>query len=79
VVKCGVLQTDFWASKNAPWFLSLFFGVPVLGMRGRLMQICAGEAECEDRPSFLLDRPERFELRLNAHILESRYGRPRLE
>jgi hypothetical protein len=33
VVKRGVLAVSFLASKDAPRFLSLFFGVPVLGMR----------------------------------------------
>jgi hypothetical protein len=32
VVKRGVFAVSFLASKDAPWFLSLFFGVPVLGM-----------------------------------------------
>ena len=33
VVKRGVFAVSFLASKNAPRFPSLFFGVPVLGMR----------------------------------------------
>jgi hypothetical protein len=31
VVKRGVLAVAFWAAKDAPGFLGLFFEVPVLG------------------------------------------------
>jgi hypothetical protein len=47
VVKRGVLAVSFLASKNAPWFLSLFFGGFRFGNveTPLLMRVCAGCGE----------------------------------